>query len=120
MRRWLLAGLLIGWGVNIVVLLVLDWIFGSIEIGRWGSLLLGAAVLGIANAIIKPILTLITLPLVVVTLGLSYFAINMLMLALAEWIAPDFSIDGFWTYVGAVIVAWIVNWIVSSIVDAAT
>jgi putative membrane protein len=119
-RRGLLAGLLIGWGVNIVVLLVLDWIFGSIEIGRWGSLLLGAAVLGIANAIIKPILTLITLPLVVVTLGLSYFAINMLMLALAEWIAPDFSIDGFWTYVGAVIVAWIVNWIVSSIVDAAT
>jgi putative membrane protein len=112
--------LLIGWGVNIVVLLVLDWIFDSIEIGRWGSLLLGAAVLGIANAIIKPVLTLITLPLVVVTLGLSYFAINVLMLALAEWIAPDFSIDGFWTYVGAVIVAWIVNWIVSSIVDAAT
>ena len=112
--------MLIGWGVNIVVLLVLDWIFDSIEIGRWGSLLLGAAVLGIANAIIKPVLTLITLPLVVVTLGLSYFAINMLMLALAEWIAPDFSIDGFWTYVGAVIVAWIVNWIVSSIVDAAT
>jgi putative membrane protein len=119
-RRGLLTGLLIGWGVNIVVLLVLDWVFDSIEIGRWGSLLLGAAVLGIANAIIKPILTLITLPVVVVTLGLSYFAINMLMLALAEWIAPDFSIDGFWTYVGAVIVAWIVNWIVSSIVDAAT
>jgi putative membrane protein len=119
-RRGLLAGLLIGWGVNIVVLLVLDWIFDSIEIGRWGSLLLGAAVLGVANAIIKPVLTLITLPLVVVTLGLSYFAINMLMLTLAEWIAPDFSIDGFWTYVGAVIVAWIVNWIVSSIVEAAS
>ena len=58
MRRGLLAGLLVGWGVNIVVLLVLDWIFDSIEIGRWGSLLLGAAVLGIANAIIKPILAI--------------------------------------------------------------
>jgi uncharacterized membrane protein YvlD (DUF360 family) len=40
------------------------------------------------------------------------------MLALAEWIAPDFSIDGFWTYVGAVIVAWLVNWVVSSIVNS--
>ena len=67
MRRGLLAGLLIGWGVNIVVLLVLDWIFDGIEIGRWGPLLLGAAVLGIANAIVKPILTILTLPLIAVT-----------------------------------------------------
>ena len=118
MRRGLLAGLLIGWGVNIVVLLVLDWIFDGIEIGRWGPLLLGAAVLGIANAIVKPILTILTLPLIAVTLGLFYFVINIAMLALAEWIAPDFSIDGFWTYVGAVIVAWLVNWIVSSIVNS--
>ena len=118
MRRGLLAGLLIGWGVNIVVLLVLDWIFDGIEIGGWGPLLLGAAVLGIANAIVKPVLTILTLPLIAVTLGLFYFVINIAMLALAEWIAPDFSIDGFWTYVGAVIVAWLVNWIVSSIVNS--
>ena len=38
-------------------------------------------------------------------------AINVAMLALAEWIAPRFSIDGFWTYVGATIVVWLVNWI---------
>jgi putative membrane protein len=112
--------MLVGWGVNIVVLLVLDWLFDGIEIGRWGSLLLGAAVLGIANAIVKPVLTLITLPLILVTLGLFYFVLNIAMLALAEWIAPDFSINGFWTYVGAVIVAWIVNWVVSSIVDSVT
>ena len=53
--------------------------------------------LAIANTIIKPILTLLTLPLVIITLGLFLFAINVAMLALAEWIAPDFSIDGFWT-----------------------
>jgi putative membrane protein len=117
-RRGLLVGLLIGWGVNIVVLLVLDWVFDGIEIGRWGPLLLGAAVLGIANAIVKPILTILTLPLIAVTLGLFYFVINIAMLALAEWIAPDFSINGFWTYVGAVIVAWLVNWVVSTIVNS--
>ena len=111
----LLVSLLLGWGVNIVALLVIDELFDSISIGRWGSVLLGAAVLGIANAVVKPVLTLLTLPLVIVTLGLSYFAINVAMLALAEWVAPDFSIDGFWTYVGATIVVWLVNWILNAL-----
>jgi putative membrane protein len=74
-------------------------------------LLVGAAVLAIANTIVKPILTLLTLPLVIITLGLFLFVINVAMLALAEWIAPDFSIDGFWTYVGATIVVWLVNYV---------
>jgi putative membrane protein len=117
-NRGLLFGALIGWGVNILALIVVDWLFDSVEIGRWGPLLLGAAVLGIANTFLKPILTILTLPLIVVTLGLSYFALNILMLALAEWISPDFSIDGFWTYVGAAIVIWLVNWVLYSLFDA--
>jgi putative membrane protein len=115
----LLLLLLIGWGVNIVALLVIDWLFDGIEIGRWGSVLLGAAVLGLGNAILKPILALLTLPLILVTFGLFYFVLNVAMLALAEWIAPDFSIDGFWTYVGATIVVWLVNWILGAIVGSA-
>jgi putative membrane protein len=114
----IIVGALIAWGVNIVILLVLDSLFDSIEIGRWGSVLIGAAVLGIANAILKPILTILTFPLVVVTLGLWYFVINILMLMVAEWIAPDFSINGFWTYVGAAIVAWLVNWVLSLVLSA--
>ena len=108
-----LAALLIGWGVNVVALLVVDSIFEGVEIGRWGSVLIGAAVFGIANAIVKPVLALLALPLILLTLGLAYFAINVLMLAIAEWVAPDFSIDGFWTYIGATIVVWLVNWILS-------
>jgi putative membrane protein len=117
MRRGLVVGALIGWGVNIVALLVIDWLFDGVEIGRWGSLLLGAAVLGIANAILKPILTILTFPLIVLTLGLFYFVLNIAMLALAEWIAPDFSINGFWTYIGATIVVWLVNWVLYSLFD---
>ena len=101
--------LLILWAINVLALMVVDGIFDSVSIGRWGSLLVGAFVLMIGNAIIKPILAILTLPLVILTFGLSYFAINVAMLALAEWIARDFSIDGFWTYVGATIVVWIVN-----------
>ena len=111
----LIVYLLLSWLANIVSLLVVDWIFDSVTIGRWWPIILGAAILGIANTIVKPILALLTLPLVIITLGLSYFAINVLMLALAEWIAPDFSIDGFWTYIGATIVVSIVSWIMHAI-----
>ena len=52
---------------------------------------------------------MLTLPLIIFTLGLAYFALNVAMLALAEWIAPHFSVDGFWTYVGATIVIWLLN-----------
>lgn len=106
---FLLVRLLILWGINVLALIVVDWMFSGVTIGRWGSLLFGALVLTLGNAILKPILAILTLPLIVLTFGLAYFAINVAMLALAEWLAPDFSIDGFWTYVGATIVVWLVN-----------
>ena len=114
----LIVRILIGWGVNVVSLLVVDWLFDSVSIGRWGSIILAAAVLGLANAILKPFLALLTLPLIIFTLGIAYFFLNVLMLLIAEWVTPDFSIDGFWTYVGATIVVSIVNWVLYTALDA--
>ena len=108
----LLVRFLVLWGVNVLALIVVDWMFDGVAIGRWGSLLLGAFVLTVAHTFLKPILAILTLPLIIVTLGLAYFALTVLMLALAEWIAPRFVIDGFWTYVGATIIAWLVNVVV--------
>jgi putative membrane protein len=113
---WLIR-LLVLWGINILALIVVDWMFDSVQIGRWGSLVLGAFILMVGNAILKPILAILTLPLVIITFGLSYFALNVLMLAFAEWVAPHFTIDGFWTYIGATIVVWLVNLIVSRLLD---
>jgi len=113
------VALLIRWGLNILALIVVDWLFSGVSIDRWGPLLLGAAILTIGNTIIKPILAILTLPLILLTFGLAYFAINVLMLALAEWITPNFSIDGFWTYVGTVLVIWVVNWIAHEVLDRA-
>jgi putative membrane protein len=113
---WLIR-LAVVFGINVLALIVVDWLFDSVTIGRWGSLLIGAVVLTIGNVFIKPILAILTLPLIIVTFGLAYFAINVLMLALAEWIAPDFSINGFWTYVGATIVVWLVNVTVGWLLD---
>src|SRR5438128_11894233 len=106
---FILARLLVLLGINVLALIVIDWLFTSITITGWWSFLIGGIVLTLGNAILKPILAILTLPLIVVTFGLSYFAINVAMLALAEWIAPHFSINGFWSYIGGTIVVWLVN-----------
>jgi putative membrane protein len=108
--------LLLAWGINAAALWLADALFSGVRINGWWAYIIGAAVLGIANAVIKPILTLITLPLIIVTLGLFLLVINIAMVALAEWIAPNFSIDGFWTYVGTVVIVWLVNWVGNSLV----
>jgi putative membrane protein len=96
-------------GINVLALIVINWLFDSVAIEGFWSYALGALTLTIGNAILKPILAILTLPLIVLTFGIAYFAINVAMLALAEWVAPRFSVDGFWTYVGATIVLWLVN-----------
>jgi putative membrane protein len=103
------AWLAITLGINVLALLVINWLFDSVAIDGFWSYALGALALTIGNAILKPILAVLTLPLIIFTLGIAYFAINVAMLAFAEWVAPHFSIDGFWTYVGATIVVWLVN-----------
>ena len=111
--------LVIAWGINALALWIADSLFDSVRIHGWASYLIGAAVLGIANAVIKPVLVVLTLPLILVTLGFFLLVINIAMIAFAEWIAPHFSIDGFWTYVGVVVLVWLVNWAGQALVDQA-
>jgi putative membrane protein len=109
--------LFLGLVINAAALWLADALFSGVRIHGWWAYIIGAAVLGIANTVIKPILTVITLPLILLTLGLFLLVINIAMVALAEWIAPNFSIDGFWAYVGTVVIVWLVNWVGYSIVD---
>jgi putative membrane protein len=109
--------LLTAWLINAAALWVADALFSGVRIHGWWAYIIGAAVLGIANAVIKPVLALLTLPLIILTLGFFLLVINIGMVALAEWIAPNLSIDGFWTYVGTVVIIWLVNWLGHSLVD---
>jgi putative membrane protein len=113
---WLVR-LAVAWAINAAALWAADALWGSVRIHGWAAYLIGAAVLGIANTVLRPVLALLTLPLIIVTLGFAYLAINIAMVALAEWVAPNFSIDGFWTYVGVVVVVWAVNWIGREVAD---
>jgi putative membrane protein len=113
----LLIRIAIAIAINVLALWVANVLWDSVDIHGFWAYVIGAIVLGIANAVIKPILALLTLPLIVLTLGFFYLVINIAMVALAEWIAPNFSIDGFWTYVGVVIVIWLVNWVAGFAAD---
>jgi putative membrane protein len=109
--------LLVALAINALALWVADALWDGVTLdGAW-AYIIGAAVLGTANAILKPILAILTLPLILVTLGLFYLLINIAMVWIAQAIAPDFDIDGFWSYVGTVFVVWIVNWIADRVLD---
>ena len=112
-----LVWLLLAAGINVLALLFVNWLFDSVGIRGFWSYALGALALTIGNAFLKPVLAALTLPLIVVTFGVAYFALNVAMLALAEWVAPHFVVNGFWTYVGATIVIWLVNVVLASLFD---
>jgi len=113
----LYARLAVVLGINALALYVANGLFGGVRIhGAW-AYIIGAAVLAVANAVLKPLLAVLTLPLIVFTFGFFYLVINIAMVALAAWIAPHFTVHGFWTYVGVVVILWLVNWAVTSFAD---
>jgi len=113
----ILVRLAVALAINALALWVANGLFDSVRIHGWAAYLIGAAVLGFANAVLKPILAILTLPLILVTFGLFLLVINVAMVALAEWVAPNFSVDGFWTYVGVVAIIWLVNWAANEFLD---
>ena len=112
MQRFI-GGAVISWVVNIIALAFCDWIFSAVDIDGWGPLLIGAAVLGIVDWLVKPIVTFLAIPLILITFGIALFFISMLMLWITAVIVDGFNISGFWTYVGATIVVWFVNVVLS-------
>jgi len=114
-----LLRLLVAWAINAAALWVADRLFDGVVLDGWEAFAIGAAVLGVANAVLKPVLKLLTLPLLILTLGLFLLVINIVIVALAEWLTPNFSVTGFGAYVGTVIVVWLVNWAGHTVADRA-
>lgn len=75
----------------------------------WLTFVLAGLVFSLANMVVKPIVAVLAIPLIILTLGIAYFLVNVLMIFLTSWIVSDFHVDGFWSGVGAAIVVWIVN-----------
>ena len=101
--------LVISWAANVIVLWVVTFLLSGAKYDGFSHLLIAGALFGILNTILKPILKLITVPLAVITLGLIWFFVAMLMLWITSAIVSGFSISGFWTYVWATVIVWAVN-----------
>lgn len=109
MRRILLL-----WACNVVAIWVADLLIDGISIAEpWRVIVIGA-VFGLVNWLVKPIVTLFSLPLIILTLGIALFFVNLFMLYITSWILPSFEINSFGAAIGATIVIWFVNVILQS------
>jgi putative membrane protein len=101
--------LLLSWIANAVVLAIVAGVLSGVKVDDAGSLIKAAALFGILNTIVKPPLKALSLPIAVVTLGLIWFGVALLMLVLTSVFIEGFSIHGLGTYITATIVVWAVN-----------
>ncbi len=111
----LIRRLAVATAVNVAALAVTAWAFDGVGVDGWGALIFAGVVFGIVNTVVKPIVTVLALPLILLSLGVALFFVNMLMLALTDWVVNGLVIDGFWTLVGATLVVWLVNMLVESV-----
>jgi putative membrane protein len=112
----MLFWLVVGWASNLLAVWVTSLIFDGVTYDdEFWALAVAALVLFLANAIIRPIVIILTLPAVILTLGILLLFINAFTLWITDKIVPPFEVSGFWTYLGSVIIIWLVNWMVYGI-----
>lgn len=112
-------GLLVRILATAVVCFVGLWVASLLDLVHYGenilNLVLAALVLAAVNLLIRPIMLLLSLPFIVVTLGLFIWLINALMLWVVSFLVPPFDLDGFWKTIGAAFILWIANMLLGGI-----
>jgi putative membrane protein len=103
---------LVHWLIVGVALWVTTQVVGGVHVSSLERLALAALVLGLVNALVRPVITILTLPLTILTLGLFYLVVNGLAFALAARLVPGFSVDGFGSAVLGALVVSIVSWVI--------
>ena len=104
------------WILNAVALLAVAWLLPtSIHVASFGSALLAALILGLVNALVRPVLLVLTLPVTLLTLGLFIFVLNGLMFWLAGSLIDGFVVAGFWPAVFGSMVYSVVSWALSGL-----
>ncbi|MBV8220584.1 MAG: phage holin family protein [Solirubrobacterales bacterium] len=99
----------ISWLTNALVLLIVTALLSGVTATGPVALLEAAAVFGVLNTVLKPLLRLITLPIAILTLGVAWFFVSLLMLVITKAIVSGFDIHGFWALVEATLIVWAVN-----------
>ena len=111
--------LLLVWLINALALIAVAYLMPGVAVSSFGAALLAALVLGLINAVVRPILVLLTLPVTLLTLGLFIFVLNgLLFWAVGTWL-EGFNVGGFWAGVLGAILFSIVSWLLSALVQSA-
>ena len=111
-------GFLAQWLVVGIALAVTVYLVPGVVVTSTTALLLAALVLGLVNALVRPVLTLLTLPLTILTLGLFYLVVNGVAFALAAAITPGFHLDGFGSAIIGALLVSIVSWLVGLLIPS--
>src|SRR4051794_31727915 len=99
--RAVIRKLAIAWAINVAALFVAAALVEGISYGDdWWVLVVAALVFSAVNAIVRPVVLVLSLPLIVLTLGIALFFVNLLMLYVTSWLVDGFHIDDFWSAVG--------------------
>ena len=109
--------LILVWILNAVSLLAVAYLLPGIMVASFGSALIAALVLGLLNALVKPVLIFLTLPITIVTLGLFLLVLNALLFWLAGSILKGFQVNGFWWAVAGAILYSIISGLLSNLVN---
>jgi putative membrane protein len=106
----MLRRLAITWAFNTVALFVATWLLSGVSYGSdWWALPIAGIVFTLVNVFLKPVLAILSIPFIIVTFGVFYFLINVLMLYLTHWIVSQFTIASFWWAVLAALIVSVVN-----------
>ena len=111
-----MAGIIIRWIISALGVLVISYLFDAIEVKSVGWAFITALFLGVFNALIRPVLLVLTLPINVLTLGLFTLVINGLMLWLTGSLLAGFSVNGFWPAIGGALILSLISMAASSLI----
>src|SRR5687768_9882982 len=108
--------LLLVWLINAVALIAVAYLMPSVTVSSFGAALVAALVLGLINAVVRPLLVLLTLPVTLLTLGLFIFVLNGLLFWMVGTWLQGFEVGGFWSGVIGAILFSVVSWLLSALV----
>ncbi len=112
-----MVGLFIRWLILTVAIIVASYLLDGIHVRDFFSAFLAAAALGILNALFRPLLIILTLPINILSLGLFTFVINALLLKMASGIISGFDVHGFWTAVFGSLIISLISWLLTSFIN---
>ena len=108
--------LLVVWLINTVALILVAYLLPGVNVTTFGAALVAALVLGLVNAVIRPILILLTLPVTILTLGLFIFVVNGLLFWFVGSFIQGFQVAGFWWGVLGAIVYSLISWLLTALI----